>query len=247
MPSKGELKALGERKGWAAREISMREIRQQMSAEEVLWHEAFNKDNFEQAFEHDANARHNREAMGVWDIRRQWREGVTAEESRRAQEAGAEFARRFPTFEQTIDNAHAIVRFMEENDLDPAEIASYITAYRELTDQVKLTVAPIESADDYLRNHPELHERRTPPIIAARNAKAEATQEYFAQAASARAKGNVVNVVDYGPQTHGVPPRPDKVSFRRLVASLSASELAKRISEDSQFRESLNRLDKTKV
>lgn len=240
MPS-AELKSLGERKGWTMHELSMREIRQ-MSADETSWHEAYNKENFDGAIERDANARHNRQAMGVWDIRRQWREGVTEEQSRRAQEAGAEFARRFPTFEQSIDNAHAIVGFMEENDLDPTEISSYITAYRELTDQVKLTVAPIESADDYLRNHPELHERRTPPIIAARAAKAEQTAKYFQAAANATAKGTVVNVIDYPSEQSGYPAAPTKYSFRKLLDSLSAAEYQKRLNEDKQFAAAIDKL-----
>ncbi len=241
MPS-AELKSLGERKGWTMHELSMREIRQ-MSADETSWHEAYNKENFDGAIERDANARHNRQAMGVWDIRRQWREGVTPEESRRAQEAGAEFARRFPTFEQTIENAHAIVRFMEENDLDPMEIASYIAAYRELTDQGKLTVASAESADDYLRNHPELHERRTPPIIAARAAKAEQTAKYFQAAANATAKGTVVSFTDYPERERIGYGDHTRYSFRKLLDSLDAESYARRLKDDPQFSAALDKLN----
>ncbi len=241
MPS-AELKSLGERKGWTMHELSMREIRQ-MSADETSWHEAYNKENFDGAIERDANARHNRQAMGVWDIRRQWREGVTEEQSRRAQEAGAEFARRFPTFEQSIDNAHAIVGFMEENDLDPTEIASYVTAYRELTDQGKLTVAPAESADDYLRNHPELHERRTPPIIAARAAKAEQTAKYFQAAANATAKGTVVSFTDYPERERIGYGDHTRYSFRKLLDSLDAESYARRLKDDPQFSAALDKLN----
>ena len=242
MPSKSELKSLGERRNYQDRELDARAV-SSLSSDEYLWFQTFFPARLETAAQREANKKHNRQAMSVWDIRKRWREGVTPEESRRAQEAGAEFARRFPTFEQTIDNAHAIVRFMEENDLDPAEIASYITAYRELTDQGKLTVAPIESADDYLRNHPELHERRTPPIIAARAAKAEQTAKYFQAAANATAKGTVVSFTDYPERERIGYGDHTRYSFRKLLDSLDAESYARRLKDDPQFSAALDKLN----
>ena len=43
--SREELKAMGERNGWTARKLSMRDVNT-MSADETLWHETFNKGNF---------------------------------------------------------------------------------------------------------------------------------------------------------------------------------------------------------
>src|SRR5882762_5449349 len=85
---RAELKALGERRGWAAVELSMREINV-MSADETLWHQTYNAANWRTAFERQEVGRQNKQHMKVWDIRRHWREGVTEEQSRRAQAAGA--------------------------------------------------------------------------------------------------------------------------------------------------------------
>ena len=81
-----------------------------------------------------------------------------------------------------------------------------------------------------------------PPIIAARNEKAKQTQAYFAQAANARATGNVVNLVDYGEQTRGVPPEPEKYSFKQKIRSMSASEIAQRCQDDPAFKKALDEL-----
>ncbi len=223
------------------RELTYEDI-QKMSATEAAWHQQHNAEHWRIAFEKEEIRRTNKQHMKVWDIRRQWREGVTEEQSRRAQAAGAEFARRFPAFEQTIDNANAIVRFMEEKDLDSTEISSYVSAYRELTDQGKLTVAPAQSADQYLAAHSELHDTRTPPLMAVRNAKAEQTAKFFEAAASATRKGTVVNITDYPSEHTGYPAAPTKYSFRRLLDSLSAEDFQKRLNEDAAFVHAVNKL-----
>jgi hypothetical protein len=76
---------------------------------------------------------------------------------------------------------------------------SYITAFHALTEQGKLKLAPAESADDFLRNHPELHDRRLPPLIAARHQREQNTVAYFAAASAAANEGSVTRVTDYGP------------------------------------------------
>jgi len=225
-----------------ARELTYEEI-QKMSAQEAAWHQQNNPENWRIAFEKEEIRRTNKQHMKVWDVRRQWREGVTKDQGRRAQEAGAEFARRFPTFEKTLENAHAIVQFMEEKDLDPTEIASYITAYRELINQGKLTAAPVQSADEFLNSHPELHDRRTPPLIQVREAKAAQTAKHFEAAANSTAKGTVVNFTDYAADETGYPNYPSKYSFRRLVESLDADSYARRLKDDPQFSAALDRLN----
>src|SRR6266404_7399262 len=152
--SREELKNLGERNGWTVREISMRDI-SSMSADETLWHEAFNKENFDRAFERDAIAKHNREAMSVWDARRKWREGVSKEETEMARIAGDHFATRFPQFERSLPNAELMVAYMREHDLDATQIQNYVTAFRELTAEGKLTLVQPQSADKFLEQHPE--------------------------------------------------------------------------------------------
>ena len=235
------LQSPGKEVSEEARELTYEDI-QNMSAKEAAWHQLHNAEHWRIAFEKEEIRRTNKQHMKVWDVRKQWREGVTEEQSRRAQEAGAEFASRFPTFEKTLENAHAIVQFMEEKDLDPTEIASYITAYRELINQGKLTAAPVQSADEFLHSHPELHDRRTPPLIQVREAKAAQTAKHFEAAANATAKGTVVNFTDYAADETGYPNYPSKYSFRRLVESLDADSYARRLKDDPQFSAAIDKL-----
>src|SRR5260370_37145263 len=182
--SRDALTALGERQGWRVRELSMREI-QQMSADETLWHEAYNKENFDVAFTLAENGRLNRERMPVWNVRRMWNGRATSEEDSAALIAGNQFATRCPQFERSIENPQAIVEWMQANDLDATKVESYVRAFRALVEEGRLIPAKPESADDFLANHPELHDRRTPPIIAARNARVEGTRKHFEAAANA--------------------------------------------------------------
>ncbi len=245
MPSKSELRALGERKGWSVRDISMREINA-MSADETLWHEAFNVTNWRAAFEREDAVRQNKQHMKVWDVRRAWRGQATEEEDRLARIAGEQFAMRHPQFARTIENATRMIEHMKSRDLDATQISSYTTAFLELTEQGKLTVAPAESADEFLRTHPELHDRRTPPIIAARNAKAQATAEHFEKTreATATARAGATRVTDYGREQQGVPPYSDieKTSLRNLARKMNAAELQAKCESDPSFRKALDEL-----
>ncbi len=243
MPSKSELKSLGERKGWTVREISAREIQQQMSADEVLWHEAFNKENVDRAFERQRIDKHNREAMGQWAVKRMWEGKATPEENEKARIAGDTFAMRTPKFARTIESAQIMVEYMQQNDLDATKVESYVIAYKALVEDGKLTPAPAQSADDFLRSHPELHDTRTPPIIAVRAARKEATEKFFEQAKAATAQAGATSVTDYPADETGYPNYPTKYSFRRLVESLDAESYARRLKEDPQFSAALDRLN----
>ncbi len=242
LKSREELKSLGERHGWAASELSMRQINS-MSADETLWHGIFNKENFERAFERDAIAKHNRDAMSVWDTRRKWRDGVTKEETEKARIAGDQFATRFPQFDRTLANAQAMVTYMENHDLDATKIESYITAFRELTAEGRLTLAEVQSATDFYNEHKELHPTQISPLIAARNQREQNTVAHFAKSASATNEGSVTRVVDYGQEKHGVPPEGEKYSFKMKVRAMSADELAQRCADDPTFKAALDALD----
>jgi hypothetical protein len=241
--SREELKALGDRNGWTVRELSMREICQQMSADEVVWHEVFNKENFDKAVERDAVAGERKNIDAQWAVRRMWEGGATPAENEKCRIAGDSFARRTPQFARTMGNAMLMIEHMQAHDLDATKIETYTTAFRELTEQGKLTVAPAESADDFLRNHPELHDRRTPPLIQVREDKAARTAKHFEAAANATAKGTVVNITDYPTEQSGYPAAPTKYSFRRLLDSLSAEDYQKRLNEDRQFAAAIDKLN----
>ena len=234
------LKALGERNGWTARELSLRDVNA-MSADETLWHETFNKGNLERAFAVAENQRLNRERQPIWDIRNKWsgRKLVTPEEAEEARSAGATFAERFPTFERTEENALKICHYMAEHDLDPKQISAFNTLVE--TRQIKLV--PIQSANEYLAEHPELHDDRIPPLIAARHRREQKTEAHFAKSASATNQSSVTRVVDYGHQKHGVPPESEKYSFKMKVRSMSADELAQRCADDPAFKAALDALD----
>ena len=65
-----------------------------MSSSELRFHETFNRENLDRAFEIEQNVRLNRVRMPIWDIRKKW-EGktlVTPEEAEQARKAGATFA-----------------------------------------------------------------------------------------------------------------------------------------------------------
>jgi hypothetical protein len=136
-----ELKALGERNGWAVREVSMREI-QQMSADETLWHEAFNKENFDLAFTLAENGRLNAERMPVWNARRMWEGKATPDENERARIAGDAFATRTPQFARTLEAAQIMARYMEQHDLDATKIESYSAAFTALVEDGKFLAQP---------------------------------------------------------------------------------------------------------
>ena len=239
--SREELKALGERMGWSVRELSMREI-QQMSADETLWQSEFNKEEFDSAFTLAENGRLNNERMPIWNVRRMWGGGATPEEDSAARIAGNQFATRCQQFERSVENAQVIVEWMQAHDLDGTKVESYVTAFQALVEDGKLTPAKAQSADDFLAAHSELHDTRTPPLMAVRNAKAEQTAKYFEAAASATRKGTVVNITDYPGEHSGYPAAPTKYSFRRLLDSLSAEDFQKRLNEDAAFAHAVNKL-----
>src|SRR5260370_539433 len=242
MPSKSELKALGVRKGWNSIEISVREI-EQMSADEVLWHEAFNKENWDRAFTLSENGRLNRERMPIWNVRRMWRGEASGEETEKARIAGDQFATRFPQFHRTLDNAQVMVAYMESHDLNATKLESYVSAYKALMEEGKLSLAPPQSADEFVEAHPELKDNRVPPLVASRHRREQNTTAQFAASTAATNEGSVTRMVDYPHQLRGVPPQSDKHSFRMKVRSLSASEIAQRCADDPAFKAALDALD----
>jgi len=213
-----------------------------MSSAELRFHEVWNKEALDRAFTIEQNRRTNAERIPVWETRRMWRGEASRKETEAARAAGDAFATRTPQFSRTLENAKAMADFMQAHDLDGTKLESYVTAFRELSTEGKLTLAPAQSADDFLRTHPELHDRRTPPLIQVREAKAEQTAKHFEAAANATAKGAVVNFTDYPSEQSGYPAAPTKYSFRKLLHSLSSEDYQKRLNEDGAFRAAVDRL-----
>jgi hypothetical protein len=97
------------------------------------------------------------------------------------------------------------------------------------------------SADDFLQAHKDvLADKRVPPLIAAREAKANATASYFYQTGTVTASSGSTKVLDYPQLQYGVPPQSEKYSFRKLVDSMSSTELAQRCQRDPAFKKALD-------
>jgi hypothetical protein len=97
------------------------------------------------------------------------------------------------------------------------------------------------SADDFYRQHKELHPG-TPFLIRQREAQKQVTEQFFEQARAARAQAGSTSLTDYGERTQGVPPEPDRVSFRKKIASMSADAIRLECEMDPAFRKALDNL-----
>lgn len=139
----------------------------------------------------------------------------------------------------------AMLNWMKENHLPATELSSFIAAFRALSEQGKLTLAKTESADEFLKNHPELSPKDASLFVTSQQAKAAATAAHFAKGQAASAQAGSTTVVDYEPEQRGpLYANVDKQSFRALLRNLSAEEFQKRVSEDPQFRAAVDKLEK---
>jgi hypothetical protein len=244
--SKEELKAMAARAGWEVRPLTFEEVNK-MSSSELRFHELWNKEALDRTFETESNKRHNVEHGAYWDVKRAWKE-PTVEQLTKGYAAQNIFVARFrDQYEATEENGKKLVAYMAERGFDPQVSESYARAFRELIEAGQLTPKKPESADAYLANHPEMRDNRVPPIIAARNAKADATAKHFHAAANATAESGFTRVVDYPQESRG-PAYSDveKASFRNLLKNLSADEFQNRLNEDPTFRASVDRLGSEK-
>ena len=194
--NKSDLEALAEEHGWTVRPLTFKDV-QAMSSSELRWHEVWNAEALKRAFELEQNRRTNAERHPIWETRRMYSGKATPEESAAARDAAERFSARFPQFARTLENAQAMVAYMEAHDLDATRVESYVTAFRDLSEQGKLTLAKAQSADEFYEAHAELHDNRVPPLIAARHAREENTAAHFAKSASATSEGGVTRIVDY--------------------------------------------------
>jgi hypothetical protein len=246
MPSKSELKSLGERRNYQDRELDARAV-SSLSSDEYLWFQTFFPARLEHAAQIESNKRQNAERMPVWNARRMWKGKATPEEDEKARAAGDQFAIRHPQFARTIENATLMIEYMQAHDLDATDISSYTTAFRELSAEGKLTLVEAQSATDFYKEHKELHPTQIPPLVAARNAKKAATEKFFAEARAdtATARAGATRVTDYGHDQQGVPPYSDieKISLRNLVRNMSSAALDEKCQHDPSFKKALDSLE----
>jgi len=277
--SKSELKEWGERMSLAPRTLSKSEING-MSSQEMLWHEAWNGENYKAAFTAEENKKTNKANVAASSTKRMWAGQATEEESQQAYAAAERFASNYSSFVRDTANSQAMVLCMAENNLDATKAQSYVEAFEVLAPQGRLVLSPKAagigseetlsgpalkmyprlhllcqpnrvlkpedklSADDWFAQHPELHETRMPFVVAVRQERAAntAAHEKNTEAATVSTRNGKTRVVDYGPQGHGVP-QSKKYRFRKLVDSMSSTELAERCQQDPAFKKALDEME----
>lgn len=243
--TKEELKSMAAQAGWTIRELTFDEL-QRMSSSELRFHEIFNRANLDRAFKLEQDRRASKERVPLTRIRLAWSGHSTDEETEAAWKSGNEFALRTPLFPRTWEAATLMADYMKANDLDATRVESYVRAFRELKEQGKIAPVKPESADEFLQHHPELRDTRTPPLIAARHQREQNTAAHFANSAAATSEVGVTRVVDFPREQHGVPPQPDKMSFRKKVQAMSADEIQAECAVNPAFREALDSLKGTR-
>jgi len=277
--SGAELKALGERNGWADQELTAHEVGQ-LSADHYLWFSTFFPDRLEHAAQLASNQRRNKEEMKKVDAQqfwtRYWGTGTQAspEEAKRVLSELERFTARYPQFLTDKNENSCVLEHLKDNDL-PVTYQNLVHAFEACVLSGRVVVSPARigagteeevtgdvltqhrnvrvlmsaqsrpddvSADDFYRSHKELHPTEIPPIIAARNAKAQATAKYFQAAANATSESGFTRVVDYPQESHGPAySEVEKASFRNLLKNLSANEYQERL-QDPEFVAAVNRL-----
>lgn len=231
--------------GRTARPLDYKEIGR-MSAEDAAWHLRNNTRAWNAAFDEESQRQKSKIHVALNRTKLQWQGNATESEDEDARIAGETFAQKFPQFERTLANAQALCRYMQEHDLPGTELSSFITAFRALSEKGELTLAKTESADEFLKNHPELLPKAVPPIVAAKLEKAKATEEHFAKAQAATMRAGSTAVTTYEDEQTGYPQAPTKYSFRRLLDSLSADEYQRRLSDDPAFSAAIDKLNNGK-
>jgi len=279
--NKTELKELGERMGWKVRPLTEREIRGSMSAQEVVWHEVWNSDNYKAAFTAEESKKTTKANVAAMSTKRMWAGQATEEESQQAYAAGERFASNYASFVRNVHNSETMVLFMAENNLDATKSQSYVEAFEVLAPQCKLVLSPKNAgigpeetvSGESLKNYPRLHllcqpnkvlkpedklsadeyfalhkdtlgDKRVPPIILQKQQLAAATTKHFEQVKSGTAEGQAVRFTDQGGKDYpGFPAAPTKYSFRKLVDSVSSTELAQRCQQDPAFKKALDEME----
>lgn len=131
----------------------------------------------------------------------------------------------------------------QETSVTGSELTSHRNFHRLLQSQRRPTVDEAKSADAWLQEHPELKPSVLPPIVAARREKVASTIAYFENAKQATNEGSVVRMTDYPvPDHRGAPAQPDKASFRKKIASMTAEQLKNECAIDPNFRKALDEL-----
>ncbi len=143
----------------------------------------------------------------------------------------------------SISLSPAAISAGSENEVSGQDLLRHHNFHRLLQSQQRVSAEDRLSAKEYFELYKDtLADKRTPPLIVARQARADATAAHFAQTESTTARSGSTNVIDYPSQPHGVPPQPDKISFRKKVQSMTADEVRRECEINPGFKQSLDDL-----
>ena len=100
-----------------------------------------------------------------------------------------------------------------------------------------------QTADEFKASHPELHDTRVPFIVAVRQERAANTAAHEKTTGAVTASSGSTKVVDYPQEQHGVPPQPDKASFRKKINSMTADQIQQECAINPAFKKSLDEME----
>jgi len=160
----GELRAIGEQRGWRAKkEISAAELHQ-FSSLQIQFHEAFSPEAMKLALTEPKRKADEKKGS----VERMWKGSASTDESEAAWKTGEKFMELYPAVRPT-DSAtgSAFKKYMRLNNLDPRELASWEQSLQSLAAQNQpeiflspkaAGVGPEEELGGYsLRSYPKLY------------------------------------------------------------------------------------------
>jgi len=98
------------------------------------------------------------------------------------------------------------------------------------------------SADDFYRQHKELHPG-TPFLIRQREAQRQVTEQFFEKARAATVRSGATTFTDYPERERIGYGDHTRYSFRKLLDSLSADSYQRRLNEDQSFSAAVDKLN----
>jgi len=221
MPSKGELKSLGERRNYQDRELDARAVAN-LNSDEYLWFQTFFPARIEHAAEIENAKRHNKAAMKevgakqFWDTHWGTTNQASPEESKRILADLHNFQASFPQFIVSRAENEVLLQWLKDRNLELTyrnlvesfeanalegkvwlnpnainagsetevsgqQLLYHYNFHKLIQPQQRMSDADRLSADEFLGQHPELRDKRLPPIVIAKREKAKATSAYFQQ------------------------------------------------------------------
>ena len=122
MPSKSELKSLGERRNYQDRELDARAV-SSLSSDEYLWFQTFFPARLETAAQREANKKHNQAAMKQVGAQQFWNKHWRKENQAPPEEANRilaelqKFQATFPQFIVSRAENEVVLQWLKDNDL----------------------------------------------------------------------------------------------------------------------------------